>query len=106
MRSDEDVLAEYLAEVRAVPLLPGRDEAHLLSASRNGDQAAKERLVESYLELVALLALQLAPSSLSPLDAIQEANLILIRLIDDPSVAQPAREITPLLVRRYGEIGS
>lgn len=104
MKDDEESLATYLAEVRRLPVLTAENESLLLAATRDGSEETKKRLVEGYLELVAFLALRLAPLDMRPLDAIQEAPVVLMRLLEDKSVAAPAHELTPALVRHYGEI--
>lgn len=104
MGADDEALAKYLAEVRGLPLLFAVDEADLLNASRSGDESARKRLLEGHLEVVALLALRLAPRWMRPIDAIQEANVVLSRLLDDKSVAVPVRELTSALIRHYDEI--
>lgn len=39
-----------------------------------------------------------------PLDAIQEANLVLLRLIDDASVDHPAARLTDALLAHFAEV--
>jgi hypothetical protein len=82
-----------------MPILFASDESELLAASRTGDATARKRLFDSYLELAALLALRLGPVWMRPLDAIQGANVVLGRLLDDGSVISPVRELTPVLVK-------
>jgi hypothetical protein len=38
------------------------------------------------------------------LDAVQEANLVLMRLIDDPSIDHPAARLTDALVTHFAEV--
>lgn len=104
MGADDEALAKYLAEVRGLPLLFAVDEADLLTASRRGDDSARKRLLEGHLVIAALLALRLPPRWMRPIDAIQEANVVLNRLLNDESVAVPVRELTSALIRHYDEI--
>src|SRR6202035_4382290 len=105
MAVDDENLATYLRDVRNLKWLQGNEVHDVLTASREGDETARRRAVEGHLELTALLALQLAPEWLPPLDAIQEANVVLTRLIDDPSVSHPARVLTARLLEHYDELG-
>jgi DNA-directed RNA polymerase sigma subunit (sigma70/sigma32) len=100
----DENLDRYLSDVRSRPIFSAADEPGLLSACRDGDEGARTRLVNGYLELVALLALRLAPIDMRPLDAIQEANVVLIRLLEDESVTAPSAALTSALVRHYEEI--
>jgi DNA-directed RNA polymerase sigma subunit (sigma70/sigma32) len=104
MSVDDTNLATYLSDVRNLQWLR-RSEAHvLLSAGRQGDDDAQRRVVEGHLELAALLALQLSPEWLPPLDAIQEANVVLSRLIDDRSVPSPASALSARILEHYREL--
>ena len=78
--------------------------ARLESLLELGDETARKRLLEGHLELGALLARRLAPTWMRPIDAIQEANVVLARLVDDKSVALPVRELTSALIRHYDGI--
>lgn len=104
MGADDETLAKYLAEVRGPPLLFAVDEPNLLTASRSGDETARTRLLEGHLEVAALLALRLVPKWMRPIDAIQEGNIVLGRLLDDKSVPVPMRELTSALIRHFDEI--
>ena len=101
MPSDEENLALYLSEVRKLPLLPPSEEREALKRAREGDEAARRRVIEGYLELTTLLALRLAPEGMRPLDAVQEANVVLMRLVDDASVDRPAARLTDALVKFF-----
>jgi DNA-directed RNA polymerase sigma subunit (sigma70/sigma32) len=88
---------EYLRDVRAMPLIRPEDERDLLLRTRAGDTDARKQLIESHLELAALLGWKLRPNSMPAVDAAQEANVILIRLIDDPECPTPAVALGPAL---------
>jgi hypothetical protein len=108
MDDDEAALAEYLEAVRAMPRLRPIDEPDVLAAARVGEgeaaQTAMDRAVEGYQYVTALLALHLAPAWINPLDAIAEACLVLMRLVQDPNVPRPVAALTPALVKRYAEL--
>lgn len=83
-------LDQYLAEIRPAAIVRQDEEKALLAAARGGDEQAKKRAIESYLALTAHLALKFSPADVDGLDVIQEAQLALIRLIDDPTVSEVA----------------
>jgi hypothetical protein len=64
-----------------------------------------DHLADVYLELTALLALRLAPDWMRPLDAIQEGNLVLLRLVDDASVGQPATRLSDAMLAHFADVG-
>src|SRR5437016_2392508 len=101
MASEDEDVAAYLSEVQQIPLLSLLEERDGLKSGREGDELARKRVIEGHLELTALLALRLAPDWLRPLDAVQEANLVLVCLVDDPSVAHPAGSLTEALQARF-----
>src|SRR5260370_2406488 len=84
MPTDEDAfLGAYINDVRQEFAVLGTAEEEALSRrARDGDQEALHRVVKHHLLPTALLALELAPLSAPPLDAIQEANLVLLRLVE------------------------
>jgi hypothetical protein len=68
--------------------------AGLLGQVRDADtdQARRELLcgyVEPVLEVVALMAVAAAPQSMRPMDAVAEANVIFVGLVQDASVPDP-----------------
>ena len=78
---EEPALERYLDEARNASIrLENEDE--LIESAANGDHAATSVVVESYLSLAAELGMRLAPARMSRLNAIQEANLVLVRLIN------------------------
>ena len=104
MPSDGDLLALYLAEIRQYPLLTLTEEREGLKRAREGDEPARKRVVEGHVELTALLALRLAPDWMRPDEAVQEANIVLVRLIDDASVDRPAVRLTDALLAHFDEV--
>jgi hypothetical protein len=99
--------AEYLEEARAVPWTTRHDMAEKLTVSREDTQEAepvRDALIEGCLEATAFLALHLAPTWMNDLDAVQEANHVLLQLMGDPSVPSPMTVLIPTLLERYAEM--
>ena len=82
MASDAELLGLYLAEVDLYAPLDDEQEERLARLAAGGDEEAKHDLVKSRLRSAADLALRTAPPSFPPLDAIQEANLVLIKVVE------------------------
>ena len=87
--AEEEVgaLGLYLAEVARTPLLSEAEEKELVWRMRQGDRAARERLIVSHLRLVVSVAKEYGDTGLDLLDLIQEGNIGLIEAVDryDPS---------------------
>ncbi|HEY7107478.1 MAG TPA: hypothetical protein VH986_13810 [Acidimicrobiia bacterium] len=81
---------DYLESVRRLELPTPNEERALLEHARTGDTDARARVIEGSLELAALLAWKLRPDGWRAADAVQEANLLLISLVDDPAIDNPA----------------
>lgn len=90
---ERDPLDVYLAEIETVPELSSAAEKSLIELARKGDRNAKKKLVEAHLRWAAILADLLKPDTVSPIDAIQEANLVLMRLIDREDVESIGSEL-------------
>ena len=90
---ERDPLDVYLADIETVPELTKDQEKSLIELARSGDQSAKKKLVEAHLKWAAILADLLKPDSVSPIDAIQEANLVLMRLIDREDIQSIGSEL-------------
>lgn len=99
----EEALVLYLREARKLPAIPETEEKELLARARAGDRAARRTLVDSYLELAAMLALKFRPPGIRELDAIQEANIVLLRLIEGGG-ERPAAELADAIRRRMEEL--
>ena len=84
MPTDDDaLLGRYINEVRQkVTGLGAAEERALSGPAGENDEEAVRRIVGHHLLGAALLALELAPASAPPLDAIQEANLVLRRVVE------------------------
>jgi RNA polymerase primary sigma factor len=77
--STTDALQLFLNEVRRHPLLTAEEEVDLSKRIEQGDEAAKERMINSNLRLVVSLAKKYQGNDLPLLDLIQEGILGLIR---------------------------
>ncbi len=72
----------YLKEIGHVPLLTAAEELHYARLARQGDAAARTRMIESNLRLVVKLARRYVNRGLHLLDLIEEGNLGLIRAVE------------------------
>jgi RNA polymerase sigma factor (sigma-70 family) len=72
----------YLGEIRRIPLLTREQEVDLARQVAAGSEAAKERMVESNLRLVVMLARRYQGRGLPLGDLIAEGNLGLIRAVE------------------------
>ena len=78
----EDLLGQYLAEVRRYPLLEPEEERSLAHSYREtGDEEAARRLVTANLRLVVKLAFQYHRQWANVLDLIQEGNVGLVEAL-------------------------
>lgn len=78
----EDPVRMYLKEIGTVPLLTAEEELKLAKRKAEGDQAAKERLIEANLRLVVSIAKRYTGRGMSFLDLVQEGNLGLIKGVE------------------------
>jgi RNA polymerase primary sigma factor len=79
-----DPVADYLRQIGRTKLLTQVEERALAVRKDEGDQEAKQRLIEANLRLVVSVARRYSQSSggITLLDLIQEGNLGLIRAVD------------------------
>ncbi|MCI8453136.1 MAG: sigma-70 family RNA polymerase sigma factor, partial [Lachnospiraceae bacterium] len=78
----EDPVRMYLKEIGTVPLLTAEEELRLARRKAEGDEAAKERLIEANLRLVVSIAKRYTGRGMSFLDLVQEGNLGLIKGVE------------------------
>ena len=78
----EDPVRMYLKEIGTVPLLSADEEMELAKKKAEGDEQAKERLIEANLRLVVSLAKRYTGRGMSFLDLVQEGNLGLIKGVE------------------------
>lgn len=78
----EDPVRMYLKEIGTVPLLSADEELKLARKKAEGDEHAKERLIEANLRLVVSIAKRYTGRGMSFLDLVQEGNLGLIKGVE------------------------
>ena len=71
----EDPVRMYLKEIGTVPLLTAEEEYSLAMKKQEGDEYAKQRLIEANLRLVVSIAKRYTGRGMSFLDLVQEGNL-------------------------------
>jgi RNA polymerase sigma factor, sigma-70 family len=78
----EDPVRMYLKEIGTVPLLSGDEELELAKRKQEGDEYAKQKLIEANLRLVVSIAKRYTGRGMSFLDLVQEGNLGLIKGVE------------------------
>ena len=78
----EDPVRMYLKEIGTVPLLSAEEEYELAKRKAEGDEDAKQRLIEANLRLVVSIAKRYTGRGMSFLDLVQEGNLGLIKGVE------------------------
>ena len=78
----EDPVRMYLKEIGTVPLLTADEELELAKKKADGDEHAKDRLIEANLRLVVSIAKRYTGRGMSFLDLVQEGNLGLIKGVE------------------------
>jgi RNA polymerase primary sigma factor len=77
-----DSIQLFLNEIGRYPLLTAEEEVELAKRIERGDEAAKERMINSNLRLVVSIAKRYQGHGLSLLDLVQEGVLGLIRAVE------------------------
>ena len=77
-----DATRLYLGEIGFSSLLSAEDEVHYARLAQNGDESARNHMVESNLRLVVKIARRYMNRGLALLDLIEEGNLGLIRAVE------------------------
>ncbi|MDR1636042.1 MAG: RNA polymerase sigma factor RpoD/SigA [Treponema sp.] len=80
--ADIDILRSYFQQVKKMPLLSFEEVLELSKRIQNGDNAARQRLIEANLRLVVKIARLYTYCGAPLLDLIQEGNLGLIRAVE------------------------
>jgi len=94
-RNNEDnILRTYLREVNGIPLMKKEEEEKIALLASKGDKLAKERLVNSNLRFVIMVAKRYQGKGLPLEDLIAEGNIGLISSIEHFDVAKGCRFIT------------
>ena len=78
----EDPVRMYLKEIGTVPLLSAEEELNLAKRKAEGDEHAKERLIEANLRLVVSIAKRYTGRGMSFLDLVQEGNIGLMKAVE------------------------
>ncbi len=79
---DLDATRLYLNEIGFSPLLTAEEEVHYSRLALQGDERARQRMIESNLRLVVKIAKRYMNRGLALLDLIEEGNLGLIRAVE------------------------
>ena len=77
-----DPTRQYLDEIGVSPLLTADEERDLARRARRGDESARQRMIESNLRLVVMIARRYNKGGLPLLDLIEEGNLGLIHAVE------------------------
>ena len=86
-----DAIKLYLQEIQKNQLLTAADERELAGLIAQGDDAARERMIESNLRLVVKIAKRYMNRGLPFLDLIEEGNLGLIKAVEKFKVSKGCR---------------
>ncbi|MCL2320052.1 MAG: RNA polymerase sigma factor RpoD/SigA [Treponema sp.] len=78
----DDSLQSYFDRIKDIPLLTFEEELELSRKIQNNDEAARMRLIESNLKLVAKIARSYLTPDVSLMDLIQEGNMGLMHAVD------------------------
>lgn len=80
--SIDDPVRMYLKEIGKIPLLKPHEEVEYAKRMAEGDEYAKEKLIEANLRLVVSIAKRYVGRGMLFLDLIQEGNLGLIKAVE------------------------
>ena len=101
----DEHLARYLAEAELFSHVPWPERRRLLAEVRSGNEPARKHLIESFLLDVARIAIAHdEPRWMVDVDKIQEANLVLFRVLDDPAVDDVLDALKTRIPARLNEI--
>ena len=80
--AENGALSMYLRDIEKIPLIGRDEEFDLAMKAKNGDSAARERLVNGNLRFVVSIAKQFQGRGLPLIDLISEGNIGLLTAID------------------------
>jgi len=86
-----DAIKLYLKDIQKKKLLTAEDERELADLISQGDDAARERMIESNLRLVVKIAKHYTNRGLPFLDLIEEGNLGLIKAVEKFKISKGCR---------------
>ena len=78
----DDVLSMYLKEINKVPLLTREEEVELAEKAKNGDKAARDKIIKANLRFVVKVAKKYQNHGLDLTDLISEGNIGLMTAIE------------------------
>jgi len=81
-QDDENILSMYLKEINRIPLLTRAEEEAAATSAKQGDKAAKNRLIKANLRFVVNVAKKYQNQGLPLADLISEGNIGLINAIE------------------------
>ena len=90
-QSTADAIKLYLKEIQKSKLLTAQDERELAGLIAQGNDAARERMIESNLRLVVKIAKRYMNRGLPFLDLIEEGNMGLIKAVEKFKVSKGCR---------------
>ena len=82
MTNDDEILSMYLKEINRIPLLDHEEETELAVKAKNGDKAAKDKIVKANLRFVVNVAKKYQNRGLELGDLISEGNIGLLTAIE------------------------
>lgn len=87
----DDAIKLYLKEIQNTHLLTAQDERDLAIKISEGDEAARNRMIESNLRLVVKIAKRYMNRGLPFLDLIEEGNMGLIKAVERFKISKECR---------------
>ena len=87
----DDAIKIYLRDIQRTPLLNASSEKELARKIEKGDEAARNKMIESNLRLVVKIAKRYINRGLPFLDLIEEGNLGLIKSVERFNLAKECR---------------
>ena len=82
VENDNEVLSIYLREINRIPLISHEEEYELAVKAKNGDRAAREKILRANLRFVVSVAKKFRGQGLPLSDLINEGNIGLITALD------------------------
>ena len=82
MANYDNILAMYLKDINKIPLLSHEEETELAIKAKNGDKAAKEKIVNANLRFVVNVAKKYQNHGIDLIDLISEGNIGLLTAIE------------------------
>lgn len=100
---NKSLLGIYLHDIARYQPLTLEQEQTLAERARNGDQEAREQLIEAYLILPVNIAKQYVRAGIDMMDLIQEGNIGLIKAVDmfDPAQGNRLSTLARFWVEKY-----